>query len=154
MRTFFLSVIRTLFFEQPARRRDYARLAADLEAGARELDARLAAAADTPTNLRLARHIIGLERWGQRRLRIALGDPPVSDEMDGYEPPPTPHLSDLRATFAATRRETLVLVRQLELRHIPGDLQIPHNQFGPLTVRGWLVYLNQHARLEGRRLKA
>ncbi|MCS6881495.1 MAG: hypothetical protein RMK84_11010 [Oscillochloridaceae bacterium] len=145
--------IRNLFLERPARKRDYAYFAGRLEASGKELEARFAAAADSPENRRQLRHIVGLERWGQRRLRTALGEPPVQDEMDRYAPPGGQSLLDLRAAFAATRRETVVLIRQLETRGVPPDWVIPHNEYGPLTLRAWLHYLDLHARLEGKRIK-
>ncbi len=148
-----LPVMRSLLIERPARKQSYAQLARALEADAEPLIARFVAATDTPENRHQLRHIIGLERWGQRRLRTALGEPPVSDEMDDYMPERGLSLADLCAAFAATRRETVVLARQLEARGIDGAQQVAHNQFGPLTLRGWLRYLNLHARLEGRRVK-
>lgn len=148
-----LPVMRSLLIERPARKQSYAQLAQALEADAGPLVARFAAAADTPRNRHQLRHIIGLERWGQRRLRTALGEPPVSDEMDDYMPERGLSLADLSVAFAATRRETVVLARQLEARGIDGAQQVAHNQFGPLTLRGWLRYLNLHARLEGRRVR-
>lgn len=146
-------VMRSLLIELPVHKQSYARLAQALEADAESLIARFAAAADTSENRHQLRHIIGLERWGQRRLRTALGEPPVSDEMDDYMPERGMSLADLCAAFAATRRETVVLARQLEARGIDGAEQVAHNQFGPLSLRGWLHYLNLHARLEGRRVK-
>ncbi|MCX7792267.1 MAG: hypothetical protein N2378_16660 [Chloroflexaceae bacterium] len=148
-----LPALRNLFLERPARKRDYAYFAGRLEASGKELEARFAAAADSPENRRQLRHIVGLERWGQRRLRTALGEPPVQDEMDEYAPPRGQSLLDLRAAFTATRRETVVLVRQLEARGVPPDWIIPHNEFGPLTLRAWLRYLDLHASLEGKRIK-
>jgi hypothetical protein len=148
-----LPALRNLFLERPARKRDFAYFASKLEASGKELEARFAAAADSPENRRQLRHIVGLERWGQRRLRTALGEAPVQDEMDEYAPPRGQSLLDLRAAFAATRRETVVLVRQLEARGVPSDWVIPHNEFGPLTLRAWLRYLDLHASIEARRIK-
>ncbi len=148
-----LPTLRNLFLERPARKRDYAYFAGRLEASGKELEARFAAAADSAENRRQLRHIVGLERWGQRRLRTALGEPPIQDEMDQYAPPLGQNLLDLRAAFAATRRETVVLVRQLEARGVPPAWIIPHNEFGPLTLRAWLRYLDLHASLEGKRIK-
>lgn len=85
-----LPTLRNLFLERPARKRDYAYFAGRLEASGKELEARFAVAADSPENRRQLRHIVGLERWGQRRLRTALGEPPIQDEMDQYAPPPRP----------------------------------------------------------------
>ena len=55
--------------EGPTRRRSYAELGRQLDKAGTRLDARLARAADTESNREWARHIIGIERWGQSRLK-------------------------------------------------------------------------------------
>jgi hypothetical protein len=148
----FLSLAKNLLIEWPAAGRSYGQLATTLERSGLKLQARLAGAPDAPANRKQLCHIIGLERWGQRRLRSALGEPPAADEMDDYIPPAIP-VPDLVAALAATRTETVVLARQLEARRIPRDATVEHNQFGPLTPRGWLAYLNTHANIEATRVK-
>ncbi|MEO8167117.1 MAG: hypothetical protein ABI623_02660, partial [bacterium] len=48
---------------------------------------RMARAADTPGNRDVAAHIIGIERWGARRLRTALGDVALADEYESLNNP-------------------------------------------------------------------
>jgi len=43
--------------------------------------------------------VIGIERWGQRRLRMLLGEPPVSDEYDSYRPGEDLSMPALRDAF-------------------------------------------------------
>lgn len=148
-----LPLLRHFLIERPAARRSLADLADTLEQGASRLTARIAAAPDTPRNRDQLRHIIGLERWGQRRLRVALGEPPTRDEMDEYQPPAGASMGELREAFATTRRETVALARELAARGADPRQLIDHNQLGPLTARGWLAYLNTHAGLEGMRLR-
>jgi hypothetical protein len=143
-----LDLFKNLMIERPAAKRSYAQLAAALERSNAKLQRRLAAARETPRNRKQLRHMVGIERWGQRRLRTALGEPLLMDEMDGYMPPEQTPVPDLAAALAAARAETVVLARQLDARGIPLDATVPHNQFGPLTARGWLVYLNAHANRE------
>lgn len=109
---------------------------------------RLAAAPDTPANREAAVHVIGIERWGQRRLRIALGEPPVRDEYDAYRPGEDQDMAALAALFAETRQQTLALAT-LAVR-LPESVTAPHNELGDLTVPGWLIYLEGHAERETR----
>jgi hypothetical protein len=148
-----LPLMKHLLIEGPARRRTYAQLGAALDRAAAKLEPRLSAAPDTAANREQLRHIVGIERWGQRRLRVALGEPPVADEMDDYMPPADSSMDELRTAFASARRETTVLARQLEARAVDGGTRVEHNQFGPLSVRGWLSYLATHASFEGKRVR-
>lgn len=134
-----------LIIERPARKKTLDDLIADLEATARTGQANLDAAADTPENREIARHVIGIERWGQRRLRVPLGEPAVHDEYDGYRPPENADIADLRAAFRETRKETLALAHRLIETDANGDTTVRHNQWGELSVRSWLYYLNFHA---------
>jgi hypothetical protein len=148
-----LPLMKNLLIEWPAARRSYRRLGDELERDGAKLEARFSAAPDTPANREHIRHIVGIERWGQRRLRVALGELPVYDEMNGYLPRAAAPVAELNLDFGAARSETVVIARQLEVRHISPKTRVDHNQFGALTVRGWLVYLRFHANVEGGRVK-
>lgn len=134
-----------LLLERPARDKTLANFREEMEAAGRDAQQRLAKAADTPENVEALRHIIGIERWGQRRLQVALGEPLVMDESDCYYPPTDAGWDQLRETFRETRQETVALVRRLGEADVGRDVKVPHNQWGDLTVRGWLSYLNGHA---------
>ncbi len=110
------------------------------------------AADDSDHNRRLISHIVGIERWGQQRLRAALGEPLVIDEYDGYRPPHAATLAELQADFAATRHDTVALTHALDAAGVEA-VRVPHNQIGNLSVRSWLGYLNIHANWEAKKLK-
>lgn len=121
-----------------------------LDAAGKRLAAQYARLPDGDFNRRVLNHVIGIERWGQRRLKVALGEPFVTEEYDGYRPPRETGWTDLQALFAETRAATVALARQLDDK---ADVKILHNGWGELTVRGWLNYLHVHASLESRKMK-
>ena len=132
-----------------ARGKGYDELIAHLEAGPRVLAVQVARASNSDLNRRQLRHITGIERWGQRRLSILLGEPPIEDEYDGYQPDEALKLPDLWDAFVATRRETIAIARALQSQGVPIRATAPHNDAGDLSVGAWLVYLRQHAAREG-----
>jgi hypothetical protein len=140
------------FIERQAKKMTLAELAGRLEAGGERLAQRLAQISDSQKNREKLSHVIGIERWGQRRLRVALGEPLLTDEYDGYRPAPELDWQGLWAEFQATRQETVDLARQLEQAGA-GDARVYHNEMGELSTRGWLHYLNGHADMECKRLK-
>ncbi|ABU59912.1 hypothetical protein [Roseiflexus castenholzii] len=143
-------VIVRLAVERPATSRSTTEWAETLAASGAKLKARMTAIADTPANCRQLRHIIGLERWGQRRMRVALGEPFINDEMDEYEPPVDLRFPDLIDVFLNTRDETVNIARRCAADPRTESTRVQHNQLGPLSIRGWLRYLDLHARLEAR----
>ena len=149
----FRDVVVRLILERPAARQSISAWADALAASGAKLKARMAAIADTPANRRQLRHIIGLERWGQRRMRVALGEPFINDEMDGYQPPADLNLAELIDVFLNTRDETVQIARRCAADPRAETALVKHNQLGPLSIRGWLRYLDMHASLEARRLR-
>jgi hypothetical protein len=127
--------------------------AAVLETTGREVSARLEGAPDTPTNREVANHIVGIERWGQRRLRVALGEAPVLDSYRGYRLPEGTAMAELAQAFVDTRRQTVELANALSAATLSPQTKIEHNDFGALSVRGWLAYLSGHAKRETVRLR-
>lgn len=144
----------TLFFERPATKLTLDELGARLGAGGEEVARRAAAAGDSPANRDRLAHIVGIERWGQRRLRTLLGEPPVRDEHDGYRPGADLAWDDLRAAFREAREQTRALAVALGRAGVPRGRTVPHNDFGPLSAGGWLLYLNGHATRESMRLRS
>lgn len=145
--------VTNLLLDRPVRNRSYTELAADLTRSGEAIERRLAALREGDGPRRLLSHIIGLERWAQRRLRVALGEPFVQEEYDGYRPSRETSWADLRAQFAETRRETVALAEKLESAGIAPTFTVAHNSFGPLTLRAWLRYMQMHADLEMRKLR-
>ena len=107
----------------------------------------------TPQAQATLRHITGIERWGQRRLQVALGEPLIQDEYDGYQPSVDDDWSTLLDAFRTTRQTTVALTQQLAVAGITDQVRVLHNQFGPLPVRAWLTYLDLHANLESKRIR-
>ncbi|WP_102128109.1 DNA-binding protein [Deinococcus planocerae] len=141
-------------FERPAARASYTELGQALERGGNLIAGRAARAADTEANRGTLTHIIGIERWGQNRLRVALGQREFErDEHHPYKPPAGVTLRELQDLLSQTRSQTVDLTRQLHAAPPPEGTTVEHNSLGPLTPKGWLRYLNQHADLESRRLR-
>lgn len=139
--------------ERQARGRSGDAFATSLTNSGSNLEARFGRAADTPGNREAVNHIVGIERWGQRRLRVALGEPPVMDSYRGYRLPEGTDLKALNQAFAETRQTTVGLARELG-RTDPDLLQkVRHNDLGELSVGGWLAYLQAHANRESIRVR-
>ena len=140
------------FLGRPFNRFNAEQIAQRLELSGRTLERTVAAAADSPHNRSLLSHIIGIERWGQSRLRVPLGAALTRDEYDGYRPARDADWPALQTAFAATRRETVALTQQLGAA-LDQPVTVLHNQFGQLRLRSWLRYLDLHANLEVKKLR-
>lgn len=138
-----------LLVERPARRAGEEALVAALTEGRSLVRDRFEVAEPTSGRKQLA-HVIGIERWGGRRLRVALGDAPFErDTLRRYLPAAD---EDLLAAFDEARTETLALARRL-IDEGRIERRVEHNAFGPLSARGWLRYLHMHAMSEIKRAK-
>jgi hypothetical protein len=140
------------FLEQPFKGLSADELAGRLDLNGRTLERTFAAARDSADNRALLSHITGIERWGQNRLQAALDAALTMDEYDGYRPSREAGWAELQDAFRSTRQQTVALARQLEPA-IASGVKVPHNQFGALTMRSWLRYLDMHANLEAKKLK-
>lgn len=141
-----------LLLVRPGRKRSFAEWAQKLAQDGETIVGRVAAK-QTPTASATLRHIIGIERWGQRRLQVALGEPLVQDEYDGYQPDANTDWATLLDAFRTTRQTTVTLAQQLAAGAVSDQVLVLHNQFGPLPLRAWLSYLDTHANLESRRIR-
>jgi DinB superfamily len=144
-------LIATLFLENPVKSKSFAQLRSALELSGAQMQARLESGKANPE---LLRHIIQIEAWGQHRLRSSIGE--VRSEMDrsgAYAPDTALGWDELKSEFAKVRQETLEITRRLECAS-PAPGPVVHNQFGPLSVKGWLRYLNLHANTESRKLRS
>jgi hypothetical protein len=95
-------------------------------------------------------HVIGIERWGAHRLAAAVARSVTNDEYDGYRPSGDLSMPVLADEFHKARLETLVLLDPLRAY---GDKKVTHNNFGEISVKAWLSYLNRHAGIEVRRIR-
>jgi len=144
-----------LFIEMPAARKSLSDLQQDLEHGRNVILERATGAGDNDYHRKVLNHIIGIERWGQSRLKVFLGEPFIHDEYDGYRPPKETSYIDLQRQFDETRQGTLHLAVELATTPVDPSRRSMHNMFGPLTPRGWLYYLYFHANAESmRRLRS
>lgn len=138
--------------EGPAQKQSLAELAAGMERSSRTVEERVSGKQDSEWNRNTLRHIIGIERWGQKRLRVALGEPLVVDEYDGYQPAPGTPLATLREEFQSTRQATLALIREMEQAGVKPTARVYHNDLGEISPHGWLRYLDSHATRETRKM--
>ncbi len=145
-----IGLFRSTIAERQARTKGFDALAAELESSGRDLDARLDGVPDTAANREAIAHWVGIERWGQRRLRVALGEPFVLDGYHGYRPETDAGTEELRRALADTRRETVDLAHRLNEAGVDPATTVRHNDLGELSLRGWLAYLEQHPRQEAQ----
>jgi hypothetical protein len=145
--------VANLIIERPAKNKTLDQLIAALQQTGAEIEQRAAAAEDAAKAGATLRHITGIERWAQNRLRMFLGAPYQRDEYDGYQPGAGLDRNGQIAAFHETRAETVELARKLEAAHVPPTATVAHNDFGPLTARGWLSYVTSHASRESTRMK-
>jgi hypothetical protein len=150
----FIGNILRFFMERGAKGKNYADLIQNLESSAAATEARFRQAADTPANRGQAAHVIGIEKWGQHRLRVALGEPFVPDEYDGYAPSTSLSMAELGQLFAETRTETLDLARRLQSQGVQLDHKVKHNDMGEITLGAWFGYIAGHGGMEAKRLKS
>lgn len=108
---------------------------------------------DTPKNRQQMRHVIGIERWGQRRLKTILSEPPIQDEYDGYQPSESLDLAGLRNEFQITRADTLAIARGIEQKGVAETARANHNGMGDVSLKIWLRYLTMHANFESKSVK-
>jgi hypothetical protein len=141
-----------LSIERPASKLTLAQLEENLATNGQQVQKRMTEAGATPSNREKAYHVIGIERWGQRRMRVALGEELLADRYHGYRPAPDLAWQDLGAAFHAARQDTIALTRQIEQADTEAVL-VPHNSLGELSVRGWLRYLDKHANLESKGIR-
>jgi len=146
-------VVAYFLMERPGNKKSYDEFREALEEGRQTIQQRIASAADNEFNRDKLSHIIGIERWGQRRLEVALGKPMVNDEHDGYRPDVNTALNAQSTAFEETRQRTMELAKELAEKNVSRDFKVLHNGFGPLTTRGWLQYLNFHANQEAKGIK-
>lgn len=142
-----------LMIERPVRNMTVQALIDQLGQSKKRISTMLDTSSDTPDNRRQLCHITGIERWGQRRLRVALGEPFLTEEYNHYCPSTELSWNELKIEWRNTREATLALADNINKADTPVDIKIHHNQLGPLSIKGWLRYLDVHASSEGRRIK-
>ena len=142
-----------VMLERPARSSSYDQLITALETNGQALLRRFQTKADTPKNRQKLGHIIGIERWVQRRLQTALGLPFLNDEHDGYCPDADEDFPTLWRSFQATRQESILLARRIQAAGMSKATRIRHNQFGEIAIDAWLRYIAMHGSTESKLMK-
>jgi len=140
-----------MYFDRGGQKRTYAALSEALTKSGGIITTRLPNVPPTPTHMERLRHIIGIERWGQRRLQVFLGEPFMLDGHKPYKPAEDLSWQALLDAFKETRAETLALAERLSGADPASTVE--HNQFGPFHAKGWLRYLNTHAWTEAKAIK-
>ena len=136
--------------EGPVKKLSIPELSSQLGQSGNQLTERLATCGDTQVNRRQLSHLIGIERWGQRRLRVAIGEPYLDEEYDHYCPSLEKTWDELISEWKNTRQTSITMTKEISELN---SKKILHNQFGPLSVKAWLRYLDVHASSEGRKIK-
>ena len=131
------------YFDKPARKLSLAQHAAELRRSGDDIRARLARAEGNEKQRAKLRHVIGIEKWGQSRLRVFFGDPFASAGHRTHLPPEGAPWSELVRGFGEMRGETVAIAERLAAEN-PATT-VSHNQFGELSAHGWLRYVNGHA---------
>ena len=140
-----------VFFDRPARKLSLAEHAAELRRSGEEIGGRLARAPGGEKQRAALRHVIGIEKWAQSRLRVFLGDAFVSAGHRVHLPPEGTPWAELVGQFGESRAETVAIADRLAVEN--PSRTVSHNQFGELSPHGWLRYANGHALRELRGLK-
>lgn len=142
-----------LFLEFPVRTKSLSDLIDIVETAGAQITERLNSIDDSDDNRKYLSHVIGIERWAERRLRVALGEPFIEEEYNGHRPSRETSWDDLRTQFAETRAATVATIQQLVSQNVDKSVRVKHNQFGEVSVRGWLRYIFFHGNFESKRIK-
>ena len=146
-------ILRTIILERPGRKWTMARWGEKLAANGESISNRLDKYRDSERNRQVLSHVIGIELWGQSRLRVGLGEPFKEDEYNSYRPSRSRSWEQLKAEFRMTRKRTAALAEALDDNQVDQFMKVKHNRYGMLTLGAWLRYLDMHANLETKRLK-
>jgi hypothetical protein len=150
----FQKILRMLILERPGRKWTMARWGEKLAANGESISHRLDKYPDSQRNRQVLSHVIGIEQWGQSRLRVGLGEPFKDDEYDSYRPTRNRSWEQLKAEFRMTRKRTVALAEALDNSQADQFMKVKHNRYGRLTLGAWLRYLDMHANFETKRIKS
>jgi len=141
------------YIKRRARGLTLEQVAVNLGTSRDELLPRIMRATDTPGNREALNHWVGIERWSQSRLRVALGAPLVENRYAGYRMPAASTLTELQAGFTRARGESIQLAREFARLGVDPTISVRHNDLGDLSVTEWFTYIEDHPRRESFRLK-
>ena len=95
--------VASMIIERPGRNKSLEQWCEELVKTGNKIEARAAAAENAPGASGVLRHITGIERWSQNRLRVFLGEAYTRDEYDHYQPGTTLDLAGHIAASEDTR---------------------------------------------------
>ena len=139
--------------ERPAKKWTMSAWGEKLSTSGNSLSQKLDKLPGSQRNRQVLSHIIGIEQWGQSRLRVGLGEPYKDEEYDRYRPSQNRSWEQLKTEFRIARRKTVALAEELDHSQVDQFTRVKHNQFGEITLGAWLRYLDVHANRESKRLK-
>lgn len=146
-------ILRYFFLERPGRKWTMSAWGEKLAASGEKIERRLEKLSDSDRNRQVLSHIVGIELWGQSRLRVGLGEPLKEDEYDNYRPSRSRSWEQLKAEFRMTRKKSVALAEALDDNQVDQFMQVKHNQYGMISLGAWLRYLDIHANFESKRIK-
>ena len=146
-------ILRTLLLERPGRRWTMAAWGEKLAKNGESISHRLDKYSDSQRNRQVLSHVIGIEQWGQSRLRVGLGEPFKDEEYNSYRPSRNRSWEKLKAEFRLARKRTVALAEALDDNQVDQFMVVKHNRYGSITLGAWLRYLDMHANLEIKRIK-
>ncbi len=149
----FQKMMRALILERPGGKWTMAAWGEKLAASGESISHRLEKYPDSERNRQVLSHIIGIEQWGQSRLRVGLGEPFKEEEYDNYRPSRSRSWEQLKAEFRLARKRTVALAEALDDNQVDQFMKVKHNRYGMITLGAWLRYLDMHANLESKRMK-
>ena len=149
----FQKMMRALILERPGGKWTMAAWGEKLAASGESISHRLEKYPDSERNRQVLSHIIGIEQWGQSRLRVGLGEPFKEEEYDNYRPSRSRSWEQLKAEFRLARKRTVALAEALDDNQVDQFMKVKHNRYGMITLGAWLLYLDMHANLESKRMK-
>ena len=144
---------KNLLLERPGRKWTMSAWGEKLAASGESINHRLEKYSDSQRNRQVLSHIIGIEQWGQSRLRVGLGEPFSEEEYDKYRPSRSRSWEQLKAEFRLTRKKSVSLAEALDDHQVDQSMTVKHNQYGEMTLGAWLRYLDMHAKFEAKRIK-
>lgn len=150
----FQSILRHYLLERPGQKWTMSAWGEKLSVSGEKIERRLEKAPDSERNRQVLSHIVGIELWGQSRLRVALGESFKEEEYDNYRPSRSRSWEQLKAEFRLARKKTVALAEALDDQQADQFMQVKHNQYGMITLGAWLRYLDMHANAESKRIKS